>query len=158
MRFTGPVLATRIVMPDSRLSSDQMDIIGALPPRLWPPAMVRFSSWMVVPVPGALPWWCRWPVSASMPWWITNGCAHKCASVMGPGCRSSSRAWCASGRVHATVLRCASADRLAGPRICALQLPAPYACARNALQKTILETGLFLPPGRSGPRRGHFSN
>ena len=80
---------------------------------------------------GALPWWCRWPVSAIMSRWIPNGCA---LVRFGYG----SRLWVQQPRV----VRCWQglrpgaygmllADRLAGPRIGALQLPAPHACAHK---------------------------
>lgn len=117
----------------------------ALPPGWWFPFPVRFPGGVAgqyQPVcPGGSPSAAR----SALRLWV---------QVMGPAAaRSALLAGSRPGAYGALL-----ADRLAGPRIGALQLPASHACARSALQKTILETGLFLPPGRSGPRIGHFSN
>lgn len=117
----------------------------ASPPGWWFPFPVRFPGGVAgqyQPVcPGGSP-----------------AAARRCASVMGPGWVQQPRMVRFWQGPRPGAYGTLPADRLAGPRIGALQLPAPHACARSALQKTILEQVCFYHLEDPGPRRGHFSN
>ena len=112
------------------------------------------------------PLWC-----ASSPGWICLRCALPRLDVLRIACpggspaaaRSALRLWVQVPRVvrfwqgpRPSAFGALLADRLAGPRIGALQLPASHACARSALQKTIPETGLFFTISETGSQKRPF--